>query len=217
MMGGDIPGITRFLKDYPGMAISPSRSTDTLLKGYFSFSANPKGGAEIFATYHLQISILQIFPKEIPKVTEIALKIPRDGKYHINPDNTLCLGSPLRLMHKVSERPNLVSFSESCLVPYLYAVTYKLQNGGNLPLGELAHGSQGIVIDYLDLFGLQNREQVIQTLKLLGMKKRVANKAPCPCGCERRLGKCSFKQKLNGYRRIANRAWYRAHVRDLGT
>ncbi len=187
------------------------------LKGYFSFSAKPKGGAEICDTYHLHISIPQKFPKEIPKVTEIDLKIPRDGKYHINPDDTLCLGSPLRLMHKVSERPNLVSFSESCLVPYLYAVTYKLQNGGNLPLGELAHGSQGIVIDYLDLFGLQNREQVIQTLNLLGMKKRVANKASCPCGCERRLGKCSFKQKLNGYRRIANRAWYRAHVRDIET
>jgi hypothetical protein len=215
-MAGGRQGITRFLKDYPGMAISPSRGTDMQLKGYFSFSAKLRGATEICDTYHLQISIPQLFPKKIPKVTEIDLKIPRDGEYHINPDNTLCLGSPLRLMYKISERPNLVGFAESCLVPYLYAVSYKLQSG-DFPLGELAHGNQGIVIDYLDLFGLDNSEQVIQTLNLLGMKKRVANKAPCPCGCERRLGKCSFNQKLNKYRNIAKRAWYRAHARDLET
>lgn len=216
-MTGDKHGITQFLKDYPGMTISPSRSTDMQLKGHFTFSAKPKGGNEICNTYHLHISIPQIFPKKLPKVTEIDLKIPRNGKYHINPDNTLCLGSPLRLKHKISERPNLVGFSESCLVPYLYAVSHKLLNGGDFTLGELAHGSQGIVIDYLDLFGLKNREQVIQTLKILGMKKRVANKVPCPCGCERRLGKCSFNLKLNKFRSIANRAWYRSHAKDFGT
>lgn len=199
------------------MAILPSRSADIHLKGHFTFSAKPKGGTEICDTYHLHISIPQIFPKKIPKVTEIDLKIPRNGKYHINPDNTLCLGSPLRLKHKISERSNLVGFSESCLVPYLYAVSYKLHNDGDFPLGELAHGSQGIVIDYLDLFGLQSLEQVIQTLKLLGIKKRVANKAPCPCGCGRRLGKCSFNLKLNKFRSIANRAWYRSHSKDFGT
>jgi len=216
-MTGDKQGIARFLKDYPDMTISPTRSLDMQLKGYFSFSAKPKGGTEICDTYHLHISIPQKFPKEIPKVTEIDLKIPRDGKYHINPDNSLCLGSPLRLMHKISERTNLVGFSESCLVPYLYAVSYKLLNGGDFPLGELAHGNDGIIIDYLDLFGLQNREQVIQTLNLLGKKKRVANKAPCPCGCMRRLGKCSFNQKLNKFRSIADRAWYRSHEKEFGT
>ncbi len=216
-MTGDKHGITRFLKDYPGMIISPSRSTDMQLKGHFTFSAKPKDGTEICDAYHLHISIPQIFPKRIPKVTEVDLKIPRNGKYHINPDNTLCLGSPLRLKHKISVRSTLVGFSESCLVPYLYAVSHKLLNGGDFLLGELAHGNQGIVIDYFDLFGLKNREQVIQTLELLGMKKRVANKAQCPCGCERRLGKCSFNLKLKKFRNVANRAWYRSHAKDLGT
>ena len=216
-MTDDVHGIRQFLNDYPGMMISPSRSIDTLLKGYFSFSANPKGGSEIIDTYHLHVLIPQLFPKEIPKVTEIDLKIPRDGKHHINPDGTLCLGSPLRLMQKVFERPNLVGFSELCLIPYLYAVSYKIRNEDSFPLGELAHGNQGIIEDYFDLFGLQNREQVIQTLNTLGMKKRVANKATCPCGCNRRLGKCSFNQKLNKFRSLANRDWYRVHVRDIKT
>jgi len=214
-MIGDMYGIRQFLKDYPGMAISPSRSSDTLLKGYFSFSAKPKNGAEICETYHLQITLPLMFPREIPTVKEIDLKIPRDGKHHINSDNTLCLGSPLRLIHKISERPNLVGFAERCIVPYLYAVSYKIQYGGGFPLGELAHGGQGIVEDYLDLFRLKRREQVIQTLNLLGLKKRIANKAPCPCGCEQRLGKCSFNKKLNKYRKIANRTWYREHVRVM--
>ena len=151
------------------MVILPFRGTDIQLKGHFEFSAKPTGGPEIRDTYHLQILIPQQFPQKTPKVTEIDLKIPRNGKYHINPDNTLCLGSPLRLKHKISMRPTLVGFTEDCLVPYLYAASYKLLNGGDFPLGELAHGNAGIVIDYLDLFGLKSRDQVIQTLKLLGM------------------------------------------------
>ena len=151
------------------MVILPFRGTDIQLKGHFEFSAKPTGGPEIRDTYHLQILIPQQFPQKTPKVTEIDLKIPRNGKYHINPDNTLCLGSPLRLKHKISMRPTLVGFTEDCLVPYLYESSYKLLNGGDFPLGELAHGNAGIVIDYLDLFGLKSRDQVIQTLKLLGM------------------------------------------------
>lgn len=216
-MTNDIHGISQFLKDYPGMTISPSQGTDTLLKGYFSFSAKQKDGPEIIDTYHLEILISQLFPKEIPEVREIDLKILRDGKHHINPDDTLCLGSPLRLMQKIFEKPNLVGFSELCLIPYLYAVSYKIRHEDKFPLGELAHGNQGIVDDYLDLFGLQTREQVIQTLNILGMKKRAANKKRCPCECNQRLGKCSFNRKLSRFRSLANRDWYRTHIRDIKT
>jgi hypothetical protein len=178
--------------------------------------AQPDGGVDISDSYHLQIVLPMAFPKELPKVTELERKIPSDGKHHINPDNTLCLGSPLRLLKKISEQPNLVGFAERCLVPYLYAVSNKLQTGGNFVFSELAHGEQGIIDDYLDLLGLNKREQVVQALTLLGMKRRIANKAHCPCGCGLRLGKCSFHMKFNQYRNLAERPWFRAHAKNIG-
>lgn len=194
------------------MSIGPSRDSILIVKGVFSFSAKPREGREIIDSYQIEILMPAAFPAAIPKVFEKGVKIPRDGKHHVNPDGTLCLGSPLRLLKKISEKPNLVGFSEKCLVPYLYAVSNKLQNGGEFAFSELPHGDQGIIDDYLDMFKLKTRAQVIQTLKLLGMKRRLANKAPCPCNCGQRLGKCPFHLRLKQYRNIAPRSWFRAHV-----
>ena len=198
------------------MSIGPSRDSTTLLRGVFSFSAKPNGGNEITDSYQLELAIPDRYPRAIPKVTETGRKIPRDGKYHVNHDNTLCLGAPLRLLQKIAATPTVVGFAENCLVPYLYAVSNKLQKGGEFVFNELPHGERGVIVDYLELFGLKKPEQVINVLKLLGMKRRIANKKPCPCECGWRLGKCTFHLKLNPFRNLAPRSWFSAHSRNLG-
>lgn len=208
--------IRKFLKDYPGMAIVPAKSSALGLKGVFTFSATPKGRRTINDSYHIQITIPDDFPRAIPTVTETVRKIPRDGKHHVNPDGSLCMGAPLRLLQKIYEKPTLVGFSENCLVPYLYGVSYKLQTGEEFPFGELAHGDQGILDDYMILFGLKTKDQVKQTLKLLGTKERIANKNSCPCNCGKRLGKCTYRHKLKQYRNYASRPWFRDHLASLG-
>lgn len=197
------------------MSIGSSRDSSMVVKGVFSFSAKAVGGETITDSYELEFVVPAVFPKAIPKVSELGQKIPRDGEHHINPDDTLCLGSPLRLLRKICANPTLVGFAGSCLVPYLYAISEKLQNGGNFAFGELAHGEEGILDDYVDLFGLEKRAQVLQTLNLLGMKRRIANKKPCPCGCGKRLGKCPFHTKLNVFRTVAGRSWFRAQLMEL--
>ncbi len=199
------------------MSIAPSRGHETVLKGVFLFSAQPKGKREITDSYSLKIVIPFSFPKDIPKVTETGRKIPRDGKHHINPNDTLCLGAPLRLRRNLAQHPTLIGFVKICLLPYLYAVSHKLKYGGPLPFGELDHGEKGVILDYLNLFGLKKPEQVKQTLLLLGMKKRIANKKPCPCDCGKRLGVCYFHYKVNKFRNIAPRSWFKAHVFNLGS
>jgi len=205
----DLFGVTDFLNDHPGMSIFPSRNKCLIFKGVFSFSAKWKNGTEIEDSYNLQISIPEEFPDELPKVTETGQRIPRVPDFHINPDGTLCLASLLRLLKMIHEKPTLSGFAESCLVPYLHALSYKLMNGGEFLFGELAHGVQGIVNDYIDLFGLRTRNQVIDTLNLLGMKKQRANKKSCPCGCGKRVGACQFHHKLNDFRKIAKTSWFR--------
>ena len=213
----DLKGVTRFLKDYPGMSIAPFRRRTLVLKGKFDFKAYIKRGPEIVDSYMLEISVPNEFPHAIPKVKETGRKIPRDGHHHVNPDETLCLGSPLRLLKKIQPKPNLTGFAEGCLVPYLYAVSHKIIHGENFIFSELAHGEPGIIDDYQDLFGLTSRSQVVDAITLLGIKKRLANKQPCPCGCGKRLGACPFHCKLNAFRKMAQRSWFSDHSNNIGS
>lgn len=209
-------GIRQFLKDYHGMSLGPSRGPAKVLRGAFAFSAAPKDGRKITDSFQIEITIPATFPRALPTVKETGGKIPRDGEYHVNPNNTLCLGSPLRILRKFSIMPSLVGFAENCLVPYLYAVSNKLQHGEDFSFGELAHGEKGIVEDYMEMFRLRTRLQVDNALLLLGKRRRVANKQPCPCECGRRLGRCPFRLKLNDFRELAPRSWFRTHQKNPG-
>lgn len=193
------------------MTIKPAMGSGLVMQGKFSFSAQRDGGVEVTDTYQLRIEVPQDFPCDLPKVSELESKIPRTKDYHVNPDATLCLGSPLRLLWKLSKKPTLSGFASNCLVPYLYAISHKLKFGGDLPFSELAHGRPGELQDYADLFSLERTEQAQRALRLLGMKKRLANKQPCPCDCGRSLGKCRFNRTMGKFRKLASRSWFRAH------
>jgi hypothetical protein len=203
-------GINSFLLEYPGMSLRPSRASDIVLSGIFTFSAKPEDGEKIEDSYQIEIVIPAAFPRANPRVTELGKRIPRNADYHVYRNNTLCMGSPIHLLMKIYKEPTLSGFSKTCLIPYLYAMSYKLKNGGSFIFGELAHEKKGLIDDYMSLFGLNTKEQVIQAQNLLGMKKRIANKKDCPCGCGKLLGKCRFNFRISYYRRMAPRSWFKA-------
>lgn len=208
-----IPGLDQFLRDYPLMAVRPHRGDGLLIKGRFTFSAQSNTHGTITDAFDLRILVPQCFPRHLPQVIETGGRIPKTADHHINPDGTICLGAPLRLLLQLSRDPTLVGFATICLVPYLYAISYKLKFHGPLPFDELAHGMQGLLADSLDLFGLQTSAQTRAALELLTLKKRCANKRPCPCGCGKRLGKCKFNFKLHPLRKLASRSWFRLLLR----
>lgn len=212
-MNLDAVGIGAFLSDYPNMslAVITDGSTDILLNGTFDFAAKFKDEPEVHESYLLEIRVPDNFPTDLPTVKELGNKIPRDGKHHVNPDETLCLGSPLRVKMLVHNDPTLSGFASNCIVPYLYWISIK-----KFAVGELAHGDIGIIADYMALFGLSDPKQIIPTLRLLGMKKREANKKPCPCGCGVRLGRCGNRFILNQFRGIASRRWFRDPRKPFG-
>lgn len=211
-MSLDIHGLEEFLECYLGMSIVPYYGPDICLRGQFDFSASLPENETIQDTYELEITVFRKFPRTIPSIQEIGGKIPRNGDYHVNGDGTLCLGSPIRLLYMLNKNPTILGFVDGCLIPYLYAVSYKKRHGGDFILGELAHGDSGIIDDYLDLFRLKDRSSIIQAVKLLGMKKRIANKQLCPCGCGKRLGTCSFRFKLIEFRNMAPNKWFRTYA-----
>lgn len=211
-MNLDNIGIDAFLSNYSNMSVSivMDGSADLVLKGKFDFTAKFKDEPETSDNYLLEIRVPKNFPTDIPIVKELDNKIPRDGKHHVNPDETLCLGSPLRLKMILSEEPTLSGFASNCIIPYLYWITSK-----KFGVGELAHGKNGMVADYLKIFKLENEANVLSAIKLLGIKKRIANKYKCPCGCGLKLGKCNFRKILNSYRKIAPLHWHRLHFNYL--
>ncbi len=205
-----------FVRDYELMAIRPRAGNTPLLKGRFAFIACHPDTGEIKDAFDLEIDVPKNFPRELPTVTEVGGRIPPTKPYHVNQyDYSLCLGSPLRLRLLLSAKPSLVGFAETCLVPYLSGISYKLKTGKALPFGELDHGFPGVFADYQVLFGLKSPEQVLATLRVLGKKKRIANKLPCPCGCRLRLGRCLFRMKLIPFRALANRPWYRLQFQEM--
>ncbi len=207
--------ISQFLDKYPRMSIVPFSDKGIYIRGIFNFKAIVEEEEEIEDSYKLEIIIPDKFPRALPVIKEIGNKIPKTEDFHINEDDeSFCLGSPYRLLIKLSNSPSLIDFINQCLIPYLYAVSFKLKNGGKFILGELDHGNKGIFEDYCDLFGLSGHNQVIQVIELLSVKKRVANKRPCPCGCGKRLGACPFHKKLNELRKMAPVAWFKAHAKN---
>jgi hypothetical protein len=209
MSANGTPGLREFLRDYPLMALRPSADEHLRLKGRFVFLAHHAKEGEISDSFALQIDVPKAFPKDLPKVIETDGRIPRTGDFHIYSDGTLCLGSPISVLLKLSKSPTLFGFAENCLVPYLFAISRKLKSGGPLPFGELDHGSKGMLADYAQLFKLKLPEQARYAIQLLGMKKRCANKLPCPCGCSTRLGRCKFNARLQEFRALASRKWFR--------
>lgn len=213
-----VPGIQEFLKEYFGMKIRPSQEGHGVtLIGTFEFCARSEKSEEITDSYNLQINIPPSFPKDIPSVQEVDGKIPRNGEYHVNSDGTLCLGSRIRLLLQISLNPTISGFAEKCLVPYLYAVSHKIKFGGQFLFSELPHGTSGELLDYVGLFGLKEPDQARAALQLLAMKKRIANKYPCPCGCGQRLGKCKFNDTIKNFRELADKSWFQSLIGKSGS
>ena len=203
--------IEDLLAKYPGLRLSPSDDECVTIAGPLAFVAEAPGKERIADEYEIRLSAPAEFPFRIPSVREIGGRIPRS--FHKLDDGSLCLGAPIRVRLVVGESPSILRFVERCVIPYLYGYSY-FEKHGILPFGELKHGAEGIREDLALLFGT-DREDGIQTfVRLTAMRKRHANKAPCPCGSGRRLGRCHHRL-VNRLRDVLGRRWFRLMAQVL--
>jgi hypothetical protein len=203
--------VLSLLDKYPGLSARPQQDKSLIFEGNLFFKAYYKDLEQITDTYVIHIHIPRYFPRELPKVRDANSRIPRD--FHTNPDGTLCLGSPIQLFLNLRNNPTLVGFVDTCLIPFLYSYSYK-EKFGKMPFGDLAHGRFGIVQDYMRLLRVDSEEACMKMIYLLGVKKRIANKSPCPCQSGRRLGKC-HNHLLNSLRDVQSRPWFRNEYSKL--
>lgn len=199
------------LRDQPGLRLQPILDGEVRLCGVLTFTAQSRGLERIEDTYELEISVPLAFPAELPAVRETAGRIPRD--FHTHSDGQLCLGSPTRQRLALVNSPTLPTFVSKCIVPYLYGFSFR-EKHGTMPFGERAYGLSGVRRDFAHLFGVKTEAAAIEMVRLASLKKRIANKCPCPCGSKSRLGKC-HNRKVNECRKLLGRPWFRGQYRWL--
>lgn len=207
-------GLGEFLSQHPSLRVTCIDGEKIIIEGIFGIYAQIQGYDLIEDSYRLRITLTKNFPNDLPKVFEIGGRIPDDDNHHINPnEKSLCLGSTLKLKLMLSQQPTIVYFGNQILTPFLYSISYKLKHG-TFPYGELQHGEAGLIQDYEQIFGVKGKQSVMLVLKALGIRKRLANRLPCACGCGQALRKCDFRFILNSFRGKVKRRWFLTHLRD---
>ncbi len=180
-----------------------------MLEGDFALKAMTGDDMQVEDSFHMRIVIPPDAPKTLPTVEELGGRIERKLDNHVTNPGLLCLGSPLNLLVIMGEEPTFNTFIEGCLVPYLFATSLRLQGRSDFVFGELKHGNEGLLQDYKSIFGVTSDRAAIQCLVLLGKRRRVANKLSCPCGCQKRFGRCSLHRRINKLRALSPRSWFR--------
>jgi hypothetical protein len=142
--------------------------------------------------YAVLIKIPSGYPKSLPVTYEIGGRIPQS--FHHFDNGSLCLGTPLSVKMRFHEKPNLLGFIEVCLIEYLYGYSY-FQKHGELPIGEFAHGVDGIIEHYQDIFGTEKLETIIELLSILA-NDSYRGHIDCVCGSGNRLRNCHGKPLL---------------------
>lgn len=200
-------GLDALLDRYIGLAVRPSEVPGVLvLQGDLAFIASgARSSAPVEDSFKIELRVDPEFPKHLPEVRELAGRIPRT--FHTNPDGTLCLGAPLRLAILHSARRDLLGYVDTCVVPFLFS-WIRYESEGTLPFGELAHGGRGLLDEYREIFKVTEDRACIEMMRLLTLKKRVANKWRCPCGSGLRVGRCCHR-RLQRLRELRSRAWFR--------
>ena len=201
--------VDELLSKYTGLRLLNTRNGGIEIAGTLAFTATMPGCRAIQEDYKIQLGVPEGFPKAIPIVQETGGRIPRD--FHKLANGGLCLGSPTRLLLALKRHPSILGFVETCLIPYLYGSSY-FERHGTMPFGELDHGLNGICQDLALLFGTARTDQVSEFARLTAMKKRHANKKPCPCESGKRLGRC-HNGRVNKLREHLGRGWF-GHIRN---
>lgn len=212
--------IEPFLNKYRGMKLQPiSSDSHYELEGKFKFTAKSGISKEISDTYNLKIEIPKDFPKNLIKVYSIDNKIERKDENHVNRAGDFCLGSELRLKKIAIKLNDFNKFIEKVLIPFLYSHSLKRINGGKLIFGELSHGVPGLIEDYINLFHVKSKEELLMILKLLSLKKRVANKLLCPLGCGKKVGRCrcNYKKEINFFRKVKSRNHFKLLIKLINS
>jgi hypothetical protein len=162
-----------------------------VVHGTFGISA-PNSTRQI--EYGISIIIPERYPKYFPFLFCNDQKLPIGNiDRHIMEDGSACLGVYGEMYMLWEDDPNIVSFLNNFVAPFLVWQVYYDAYQKPAPWGQRAHFSEGIIEFYGELIGNQDRYQIISFMKLLARENCPKGHEICPCGSGERLRNCHKK------------------------
>ncbi len=197
-------GVEELLDEYPDLRIVPSGDEILKIRGILHFRVQGPTENVVEDSYSIELRVPPGYPASDAVVLETGERI--SPSYHKLMDGSLCLAAPTELRLKLGPRSTLGDLIGKFVVPFLYGFSC-FEKTGVAPFGELDHGLAGLRQHYASLFGVSSRDAAQKLVRLASLKKRPANKEPCPCGSGRRLGRCHHRV-VNELREKLTRRWF---------
>lgn len=201
--------LDELLAQYPDLRIIPDDHR-LMLRGQMPFRVVGPNGVYVEDSYNVELAFSAGFPEHIPTVLECDGRIPRS--YHKLVGDYLCVAAPTEIRLKLRFAPTLLGYVQCFLIPYLYGYSC-FEEFGLKPYGELDH-EHGIRQYLAELFNSERIEHAEEFVRCAAMKKRRANKLHCPCGSDKRLGRC-HNRTVNSMRARFGRKWFQAEYARL--
>lgn len=170
---------------FQGLGLYDGEKEDCVITGVLSFTSNLESG-EITDSYEVRIHVTRDYPQEMPTVLEIGGRIPKE--FHRNSDGSLCLASRVQARLTFETEKTLLGFIRNLIVPFLYSYSY-FERFGTMPFGELKHGGEGLLEDYMVRFKIRSPRTTMLLVAILAEKSYRGHHA-CPCQNGEILRRC---------------------------
>lgn len=179
--------VQEVLLRFPELKLSKDKN-NTFILGKLHINCEYKD-EHIIDEYEVTIIISSKYPKELPKIREIARRIPL--KYgHVYNDGELCLAADEEIRLFFSEGISLNSWIDNYVLPYLFGYSY-YEKYGVMPFGERSHGKAGIKEFYRDFFCIATENQLKKMFDyVINKGYRYRGHQLCPCGSGKRVRDC---------------------------
>jgi hypothetical protein len=143
--------------------------------------------------FSVRLVIQNDYPMSLPTITETGRRIPRDGKWHINGDDTCCVGTPAEQFSKLHGRLTILNWFRQFAIPFFANFIFK-KDKGDYYNGEWSHGPKGIFEHYSMLFETDDLKFLLERLRCcIGRDKKSLN-VPCFCGSGKKYKRCYVLQ-----------------------
>jgi hypothetical protein len=175
--------------DQPKLRASQDGQTIRVVGSYLVFEkdvvAAPGGPITAF---DIEMEFSGRYPRQEPKVFEVAGRIPRKQERHINPDGDCCI-TVWENWLVVAQDQSIASYINGPLNEYFLG-QFWFEQKGEWPFGERSHGAKGLEEAYADALGIANKKDIIKYHLRLLSKEWPKGHWLCPCGSGRILRQC---------------------------
>ena len=153
------------------------------------------------ASVRIDFRVTLLYPQDYPRSHPMLFcddpKLPIDViDRHILSEGQACLGVPTDIRRRWHASPDIVSFLNTIVAPFLAWQLHYDAFGIAPPWGERAHFGRGFIQYYAELLGLPETANIIGFMRLLARKNPPQGHEPCPCGSGKNLRSCHHRDVI---------------------